>query len=42
VAALFTVAKRLGSLVANLADTAKCGFGLGKFALFDLKKKCPH
>jgi hypothetical protein len=30
VAALFTVAKRLGSLVANLADTAKCGFGLRK------------
>jgi hypothetical protein len=42
VAALFTVAKRLGSPVADLADTAKCGFGLRKIAPFDLKKKCPY
>jgi hypothetical protein len=31
-AALFTVAKQLGSLVVDLADTAKYGFVLGLLA----------
>jgi hypothetical protein len=38
VAALFTVAKRLGSPVADLADTAKYGFVLRNNGPFGLKK----
>jgi hypothetical protein len=38
VAALFTVAKRLGSPAADLADTAKYGFVLRNNGPFGLKK----